>query len=134
MNMRYYDELATYERDGFTVIVDKSYEDLSLSDCFDDSLDENGVPLFDLKEMARDIDSGNLDWFMLRIRVMVEGLEMGSHYLGGCLYKDAREVLTDGTAEDCIGEALHEAKGQVYKYKQKFAELSDMVDREGVTV
>ena len=130
--MRYYDELATYERDGFTVIVDKSYEDLSLSDCFDDSLDENGVPLFDLKEMARDIDSGNLDWFMLRVRVMVDSLEMGSHYLGGCLYKDAREVLTDGTAEDCIGEALHEAKREVYKYKQKFAELSDMVDREGV--
>jgi hypothetical protein len=132
--MRYYDELATYERDGFTVIVDKSYEDLSLDQCFDDSLDENGVPLFDLKEMARDIDSGNLDWFMLRVRVMVDSLEMGSHYLGGCLYKDAREVLTDGTAEDCIGEALHEAKREVYKYKQKFAELSDMVDREGVDV
>jgi hypothetical protein len=132
--MRYYDELATYERDGFTVIVDKSYEDLSLDQCFDDSLDENGVPLFDLKEMARDIDSGNLDWFMLRVRVMVDSLEMGSHYLGGCLYKDAREVLTDGTAEDCIGEALHEAKREVYKYKQKFAELSDMVDREGVEV
>ena len=130
--MRYYDELATYERDGFTVIVDKSYEDLSLSDCFDDSLDENGVPLFDLKEMARDIDSGNLDWFMLRVRVMVDSLEMGSHYLGGCLYKDAREVLTDGTAEDCIGEALAEAKREVYKYKQKFAELSDRVDREGI--
>jgi hypothetical protein len=132
--MRYYDELATYERDGFTVIVDKSYEDLNLDQCFDDSLDENGVPLFDLKEMARDIDSGNLDWFMLRVRVMVESLEMGSHYLGGCLYRDAREVLTDGTAEDCIGEALAEAKREVYKYKQKFAELSDMVDREGINV
>lgn len=132
--MRYYDELATYERDGFTVIVDKSYEDLSLDQCFDDSLDENGVPLFDLKEMANDIDLGNLDWFMLRVRVMVDSLEMGSHYLGGCLYKDAREVLTDGTAEDCIGEALAEAKREVYKYKQKFAELSDMVDREGVEV
>jgi hypothetical protein len=40
--------------------------------------------------------------------------------------------LTDGTAEDCIGEALAEAKREVYKYKQKFAELSDMVDREGI--
>jgi hypothetical protein len=69
---------------------------------------------------------------MLRVRVMVEGLEMGSHYLGGCLYENAQDVLTDGTAEDCIGEALHEAKSQVYKYKQKFAELSDMVDREGI--
>jgi len=122
---RYYDTLAEFERDGFTVIVDKSYEDLDPKDCFDDSC-------FNIKEMYKDIDSGNLDWFMLRVRVMVEGLEMGSHYLGGCLYKDAREVLTDGTAEDCIGEALREAKQDVYRLKQKFAELSDMVDREGV--
>jgi len=122
---RYYDTLAEFERDGFTVIVDKSYEDLDPKDCFDDSC-------FNIKEMYSDIDSGNLEWFMLRVRVMVEGLEMGSHYLGGCLYKDAREVLTDGTAEDCIGEALREAKQDVYRLKQKFAELSDMVDREGV--
>jgi hypothetical protein len=123
--MRDYYHLATYERDGFTVIVDQTWEDLSPRDCFDDEC-------HDIAQICRDIDSGNLDWFMLRVRVMVEGLELGSHYLGGCLYKDAREVLTDGTAEDCIGEALHEAKSQVYKYKQKFAELSDMVDREGI--
>ena len=125
--MRDYYHLATYERDGFTVIVDQTWEDLSPRDSFDDEC-------HDIAQICKDIDSGNLDWFMLRVRVMVEGLELGSHYLGGCLYKDAREVLTDGTAEDCIGEALHEAKSQVYKYKQKFAELSDMVDREGINV
>ena len=125
--MRYYDELATYERDGFTVIVDKSWEDCSIRDLFDDTC-------YDIAEMEDKVNCGDLDWFMLRVRVMVDSLEMGSHYLGGCLYKDAREVLTDGTAEDCIGEALHEAKREVYKYKQKFAELSDMVDREGVEV
>jgi hypothetical protein len=123
--MRYYDELATYERDGFTVIVDKTWEDLSPRDCFDDEC-------HDIAQICRDIDSGNLDWFMLRVRVMVDSLEMGSHYLGGCLYENAQDVLTDGTAEDCIGEALYEAKREVYKYKQKFAELSDMVDREGI--
>jgi hypothetical protein len=122
---RYYDTIAEFERDGFTVIVDKSWEDLSPRDCFDDEC-------HDIDEICRDIDSGNLDWFMLRVRVLVEGLELGSHYLGGCLYKDAREVMTDGTAEDCIGEALHEAKRDVYRLKQKFAELSDMVDREMV--
>ena len=123
--MRYYDQLATYERDGFTVIVDVTQEDLSPRQCFDDEC-------HDIDQICRDIEFGNLDWFMLRVRVMVDSLEMGSHYLGGCLYKDAREVLTDGTAEDCIGEALAEAKREVYKYKQKFAELSDMVDREGI--
>jgi hypothetical protein len=125
--MRYYDELATYERDGFTVIVDKTYEDIHPRDCFDDSVS-------DIKQICEDIDSGKLDWFMLRVRVMVEGLELGNSYLGGCLYEDAREVLTDGTVEDQIDMALSEAKKDVYRLSRKFLELSDMVDREGVEV
>lgn len=121
--MRYYDELATYERDGFTVIVDKTYEDLDPNDQFE---------ACDVAEICRKINDYTYDWFMLRVRVLVDSLEMGSAYLGGCLYEDARDVLKDGTAEDMISEALAEAKREVYKYKQKFAELSDMVDREGV--
>jgi hypothetical protein len=123
--MRYYDELATYERDGFTVIVDKTYEDIDPRGQFEES---------DVEEIIEKINDYTYDWFMLRVRVMVDSLEIGSHYLGGCLYERAEDVLTDGTAEDCIAEALHEAKREVYRYKQKFAELSDMVDREGVEV
>ena len=123
--MRYYDELATYERDGYTIIVDKSYEDMDPKDCFDDTC-------FDMKEMYNDIDSGNLDWFMLRVRVLVEGLELADEYLGGCLYKDAREVLTDGTAEDLIDQAIDRAKGQVYRLSRVFGGLSEAVDRECV--
>jgi len=123
--MRHYDELASFERDGFFVIVDKTWEDLNPRDQFDDCVT-------DLDKMCQEIDSGLMDWFMLRVRVLVDGLELGVSHVGGCLYKDAKEVLTDGLAEDLIYEALVEAKGQVYKYKQKFAELSDMVDREGV--
>jgi hypothetical protein len=125
--MRYYDTLAQFEREGFTVIVDKTYEELNPRDCFDDEC-------FDIEEMYEDINSGRLDWFMLRVRVMVEGMELGSHYLGGCLYKDAKEVLTDGTAEDCIGEALREAKQSVYPLYKKFAALNEALDREGVAV
>ena len=120
--MQYYDELAQYERDGFTIIVDKTYEDIDPRGQFDTD---------DIEEIIKDINRGHIEWFMLRVRVLVEGLELGSHYLGGCLYEDARQVLSDGTAEDCIDEALREAKREVYKLKQKFAELSDMVDREG---
>jgi hypothetical protein len=123
--MRHYDELASFERDGFFVIVDKTWEDLNPRDQFDDCVT-------DLDKMCQEIDSGLMDWFMLRVRVLVDGLELGVSHVGGCLYEDAKEVLTDGLAEDLIYEALVEAKGQVYKYKQKFAELSDMVDREGV--
>ena len=123
--MQYYDELATYERDGFTVIVDKTYEDMHPRDHFEDD---------NMDEIIRKIDNGTYDWFMLRVRVLVEGLELGSSYLGGCLYADPKEVLTDGTAEDFICEALKEAKPKVYALKQKFAELSDAVDREGINV
>lgn len=120
---RYYDELATYERDGFTVIVDKTWEDLDPKQCFEAD---------DLPELYEKIDNGTYDWFMLRVRVLVEGLELADHYLGGCCYEDAKEVLTDGTAEDCIAAALTEAKKDVYRLKQKFCELSDRVDREAV--
>jgi hypothetical protein len=119
--MQHYDLIERTERDGFTVIVDKTYEDINPRDQFEAD---------DIDEILRKIDNGTYEWFVLRVRVLVEGLELGSHYLGGCLYEDPSEVLTDGTAEDCIGEALKEAKSQVYRMKQKFAELSDQVDRE----
>jgi hypothetical protein len=115
--MRHYDELATFERDGFLVFVDKTYEDLSPRDCFDDTVS-------DIDQICRDIDSYKLDWFMLRVRVMLDGHELGSHYLGGCLYEDAKQVLTDGTVEDCLIEAMHEAKQEVKRLKEKLNALA----------
>ena len=117
----YYDTIAEFERDGFTVIVDKTYEDINPRDHFEDD---------DMDEIIRKIDNGTYEWFMLRVRVLVEGLELGSAYLGGCLYEDPKEVLTDGVAEDFIAEAMKEAKSQVYRLSKKFAELSEQVDRE----
>jgi hypothetical protein len=105
--------------------VDKTWEELSIKDCFDDTQ-------FDIAEINHNIEHGNLDWFMLRVRVMVEGLELGSAYLGGCLYEDPKEILTDGTAEDFIAEAMVEAKSKVYRLSRVFGGLSEAVDREGV--
>ena len=120
---RYYDELATYNREGYEIIVEKTYEDVHPNDLFDDSE-------HDIKQLCEDIECGNLDWFILRVRVLVEGLEIGSSSVGGCLYKDAREVLTDGRAETEIDVALAEAKSQVYRLSKVFAGLSEEVDRE----
>ena len=119
--MRYYDTIAEFERDGFEIIVDKSYEDMDPKDCFDDSQ-------FDISEIHHNIEHGNLDWFMLRVRVLVEGLELASEHLGGCLYEDAQEVLTDGTAEDLIDMAMTEAKRDVYRLYKKFQDLSWQLD------
>ena len=62
--MRYYDELATYDRAGFKIIVDKTWEDLNPRDQFDDTVS-------DIDEIIKDIDRGHLEWFMLRVRALV---------------------------------------------------------------
>ena len=119
----YYDTIAEFTRDGFDIIVDKTYEDMHPRDHFEDD---------NMDEIIRKIDNGTYEWFMLRVRVLVEGLELGSAYLGGCLYEDPREILTDGTAEDFIAEAMVEAKSKVYRLSRVFGGLSEAVDREAV--
>ena len=121
---RYYDTIAEFERDGYDIIVDRTYEDMHPSESFDNEC-------FDLKQLCEDIDSGKYEWFMLRVRVLVEGLELASEYLGACLYENPKDVLTDGTAEDLIDTALEQAKTQVYRLSRKFTELSYAVDAEG---
>jgi hypothetical protein len=126
--MRYYDTLAEYDREGFNVIVDKTWEDLHPQDSFDTSIDpDTGKPYYDIEDICRKIDRGDLDWFMLRVRVMHEDVELAVNYVGGFLYEDAREVLTDGTAEDMIWETVEEAKRRV---PTLIAGLSKLVDKE----
>lgn len=112
--MRHYEELAKYEREGFDIVVDKTWEDLDPRGQFD---------VADAEEVCMKIDEGTYDWFMLRVRVFFDGHEMGSHYLGGCCYEDARTVLTDGTAEDCISAAMDEAKKEIVRLREKLADL-----------
>ena len=130
MMQRHYDELARYERDGFDVIVDKTWEDIPLADLFDTSIDpDTGKPYFDVEDMSRKIDRCELDYFMLRVRVLLDGHELGSHYVGGFLYEDAREVLRDGVAEDMIYEAMMEAREEA---RRLVGFLNKVIDTETV--
>ncbi len=116
--MRHYDTLLDEKRGPFQIIVDKTYEDLNPRYCFDDSC-------YDLDEICRKIDNYTYDWFMLRTRVFFEGVELSCEYLGGCLYEDPKEVLTDGMAEDQIYQALLHAKVEAANMKKKFASLDE---------
>jgi hypothetical protein len=122
--MRHYDTLLETQRGPYTVIVDKTWEDLPLDHLFDTSIDpDTGRPYYDIHDMYAKIEMGDLDYFMLRTRVFYEGVELSSEYLGGMLYEDAKECLTDGSAEDQIWMALESAKKAAIDYKQKFAAL-----------
>ena len=127
----YWDTLLETEREGYKIILDKTWEDIDPADLMDTSIDpDTGKPYFDMDEIYSDINNGNLDWFMLRARVFVEDLEIAREIVGGFLYKDAREVLTDGVADDMIYEALTQAKSRVYNLANTFTELSHQQDRE----
>lgn len=121
--MRYYDTIHTETRGGFDVIVDKTWEDIPVRDCFDDSC-------YDIRDMEQKVENGDLDWFMLRVRVLFEGHEFGSAYLGGCMYdwNKVKDVLTDGTAEDLIFEAMEEAKKEVQRLAGKLWALQMEMD------
>lgn len=118
--MRHYDELLREQRGPFTVVVDKTWEDLDPRGQFEES---------DIEEICRKINDDTYDWFMLRTRVFFQEVELAANYLGGCLYEDAREVLTDGTAEDQIYATLLEAKQPLIELKEQFAAVDpDAVD------
>ena len=122
MLSRPWETLLNEQRDGYTVIVDKSYEDSHPSDLFDTSIDpDTGRPYYDVDQMCRDIDAGNLDWFVLRARVFYAGVELGRDIVGGFLYEDAREVLKDGTAEDLIYSAIEEARKKIVELADAFS-------------
>ena len=120
--MRYWDELLREQRGDLEIVVDKSWEDIPVRDLFDDTC-------YNIKEMEEKVNSGELDWFMLRARVFVEGLEVSDAIVGGFMYEDAREVLRDGTAEDLIYQAVEEAKPKFYRLSRTFAGLSEAVDK-----
>ncbi len=116
--MQHWDELLREQREGFEVVVDKTWEDLSPRDLFDDSIT-------DIDELCRKIDRCELDWFMLRARVMLDGHELGSHIVGGFLYEDAREVLKDGMAEDLIYSAMEEARKEARRLQGSLQRVLD---------
>jgi hypothetical protein len=118
--MRHYEELLREQRGPFTVVVDKTWEDLDPRGQFEES---------DIEEICRKINDDTYDWFMLRTRVFFQEVELAANYLGGCCYEDAREVLTDGTAEDQIYSTLLEAKQPLIELKEQFAAVDpDAVD------
>ena len=115
--MEYYHVIHTEARDGFDIIVDQRAEDAAIRDMFDDTC-------HDIAELQDKVNRGVYDWFMLRVRAMLDGHEMAREYLGGCMYEDCREVLKDGTAEDLIQEAVHNARKECQRLRDKLIKVA----------
>ena len=59
----HYTKLKEFEQGGFLIVVDKTWEDMALRDCFDETC-------YEVADMERRVNNYELDWFMLRVRVM----------------------------------------------------------------
>jgi len=110
--MKDYNHIDTMKRGEFEIIIDTLPEDTPVGDCFDPTA-------YDIAEIERKIDNGTYEWFILRVRVMLDGHGMGSAYLGGCLYENPKDVLTDGTADDSIHEAMQEATRNAIRLRER---------------
>lgn len=109
--MRHWYTVAEKQDGPFKVVHSWTYDETSPRDCFDDSC-------FDLDDMCRKIDRGDLDWFIARVQYFYDGVEMGVHHLGGCLYdnvKQAFELGLDGYLEDLEYQAREDAMKRVDK-------------------
>ena len=118
---QYWHGMQQAEQDGMLIVVDRTYCDMDPADMFDDSC-------WDVNEMKEKISNGFYDWFDLRVRVLVEGLEVGYAACSGYLYEDAMEVFKDGTAQDLIDEAIADAQHKFYALGRKFTALAEAVD------
>lgn len=115
----HWDLLDTIDYNEFTIRVHKTWEESHPSDFFDDVVDPvTGES--EVSNLCQKIDDGDLEWFVLRVQIFYTDMELGTAYLGGLLYSDSRDTLTDGTVNDLIVEASHEALAKIRELSGPF--------------
>jgi hypothetical protein len=111
--MRFWHEVKRFKEAQFDVVVDWTYEEAALGDCFDETVS-------DLEDMIRRCNDGTDTHYIARVRVFYDAHEMGSATLGSCYAYDCDpaddiEAGIGGYLEDMIGEAMDEARSEAVK-------------------
>jgi hypothetical protein len=108
----YWEKLGEETAEGFDIVFSVAPEDIHPADCFDTSIDpDTGKPYHDIPEMLRRIDNGSLSWFVARVQAFKKGILLGSEYLGGNLYENPSDFMTEeGYYQAMRDTAIAEAK------------------------
>jgi hypothetical protein len=109
--MRHYQQIHSHTSRGFHIVLSTTPEDIHPSDLFDDSC-------HDIGEICRKIDNGTYEWFSARVEAYKHGILLGTAYLCGNLYNDAREFITDGMFDELMDEAIGEAEANLAKLQE----------------
>ena len=115
--MRNFTTVKEFRYAEFNVIVDWTYEDCSVRDCFDETEEE-------FQEMERRLDAYIDTHYVARVRAMYDGVEMGSDYLGSCYARDCspEDDINDGIGgylEQMVDEAVDQARTEAVAMLQR---------------
>ena len=115
--MRDFYHAKTFKVDQFDIIVDWTYEDCSVRDCFDETEEE-------FAEMERRLEAYQDTHYIARVRAMYDGVEMGSATIGSCYARDCspEDDINDGIGgylEDMVDEAVDEARTEAVAMLQR---------------
>jgi hypothetical protein len=116
----YYTTAKEFRYANFDIIVDWTYEDESIRDCFDETEEQYA-------EMERRQEAYLDTHYIARIRAMYDGVEMGCATLGSCYAYDCspEDDINDGIGgylEDMIEEAVDEAQSEAVRMLDRLKE------------
>jgi hypothetical protein len=103
--MSHYTKQHTETIEGFEIVFSTAYETTHPRDHF---MSE------DVQEYLEGIDSGKYEWFVARVQAFKNGIELGTDYLGGCLYESSMQFVKDNDYyNDMVQSAIKEAKANI---------------------
>lgn len=103
--MSYWEKINTVTKEGFEIVFSVAYEDLPLDELFDDVEEVN--------QLCKQIDKGELQYFVARIQAYKKGIKLGDSYLGGNLYESYNDFIGDSMYDDLVYQAIEEAKNNI---------------------
>jgi len=104
-------------RDGFDIVLSVTPEDMPPD--WDETEEERA-------ETLQKIDDGTLAYFVARVEARVEGITLGTAYLGGCCYDSVAQFVKEGYYYvDMVEEAVEEARTVIAKLRTVLAKLTD---------
>ncbi len=108
--MTYWETIHTFKTARLTIETAVAPEDFQPDFDFDNDHDRD--------EFFRKIDNGVLEWFQVRVRVLLDHkFEIGADYLGGCCYDTAQEFLREDHWRYLVCDACEEARKYLTKYR-----------------
>jgi len=117
---QFYSTVQEFTQDQFNIIVDWTHEDFSIRDCFDETEEQ-------FEEMERRLGADIDTHYIMRVRALYNGVEMGCSTLGSCYAYDCspEDDITENQLDylkDLVTETVAEARSNATAMMEKMKE------------